>query len=195
MPKPTDLASLRAAWSEGQRPDFIFFWGAPGGYEDPAKVVALGMGPWIFSQWHPSPFEVDGIQYATAEHWMMAGKARLAGDDVTLEMIVDDSLKKRPDPSLVKRLGRQVRGFDAAKWDEVKFDIVVKGSLRKYEQNPELCQYLLGTDDSVLVEASPHDAIWGIKLAERDPAALDPMRWKGENLLGFALMQAREDLR
>jgi ribA/ribD-fused uncharacterized protein len=176
-------------------PGIRLLLGAPGGYADPAKVVALGTGPWIFSQWHPSPFEVDGIKYATAEHWMMAGKARLAGDEATLEMILDNSQKKQPDPSLAKRLGRAVRGFDATKWDEAKFGIVVQGSHHKYEQNPELRAYLLSTGDSVLVEASPHDAIWGIRLGERDPGAGDPMRWKGENLLGFALMQVRASLR
>jgi ribA/ribD-fused uncharacterized protein len=47
----------------------------------------------------------------------------------------------------------------------------------------------------VLVEASPVDPIWGIGLAANNPLAQDPREWKGLNLLGYALMAAREALR
>ena len=46
----------------------------------------------------------------------------------------------------------------------------------------------------MLVEASPDDAIWGIGLAADDTDAADPARWPGLNLLGFALMEARDRL-
>ena len=49
--------------------------------------------------------------------------------------------------------------------------------------------------DSVLVEASPYDAIWGIRLAASSPESHDPMKWRGQNLLGFALMEVRDELR
>jgi ribA/ribD-fused uncharacterized protein len=52
----------------------------------------------------------------------------------------------------------------------------------------------LGTGEQVLVEASPRDRIWGIGLAADDPRAADPATWRGLNLLGFALMQARAEL-
>ena len=45
-----------------------------------------------------------------------------------------------------------------------------------------------------LVEASPVDAVWGIGLAAADPGAHDPDRWRGLNLLGFALMDVRARL-
>ena len=51
--------------------------------------------------------------------------------------------------------------------------------------------YLVGTCDRVLVEASPRDRIWGIGMGADDPAAERPSEWRGQNLLGFALMQAR----
>ena len=59
-------------------------------------------------------------------------------------------------------------------------------------QNPELKEFLLNTGDSILVEASPVDAIWGIGLAADDPAAAEPHNWQGQNLLGFALMRVRD---
>ncbi len=39
------------------------------------------------------------------------------------------------------------------------------------------------------------DRVWGIGLAADDAAAADPERWRGPNLLGFALMEARARLR
>ena len=73
--------------------------------------------------------------------------------------------------------------------------IVLLGNWHKFSQNRELREFLLSTGDSVLVEASPYDAIWGIRLAASSPEAQDPMKWRGQNLLGFALMEVRDELR
>ncbi|WP_431215310.1 NADAR domain-containing protein [Puia sp. P3] len=43
-----------------------------------------------FSQFWVAPFRVDGVVYPTAEHWMMAGKAKLFGDEVALKVILGD---------------------------------------------------------------------------------------------------------
>jgi len=72
---------------------------------------------------------------------------------------------------------------------------VVRGSYQKFAQHAELRNHLLSTGDKVLVEASPVDKIWGIGMKGDDPAACHPALWKGENLLGFALMEARAKLR
>ena len=98
-------------------------------------------------------------------------------------------------PGEAKKLGRQVRGFDPAQWDEVKFNLVVAGNFYKFSQHPALRDYLLMTGDRVLVEASPVDSIWGIGLAADHLDAARPENWPGENLLGFALMAVRDQLR
>ena len=72
---------------------------------------------------------------------------------------------------------------------------MVAGNLAKFEQHDDLRDYLLGTGDRVLGEASPVDRVWGIGLSRDDPAASDPSRWRGHNLLGFALMRVRDMLR
>lgn len=76
-----------------------------------------------------------------------------------------------------------------------KSQVVVNGNLHKFGQNPELRDFLLSTGDKVLVEASPYDKIWGIGLDANNPDACAPKLWKGENLLGFALMEVRGLLR
>lgn len=88
-----------------------------------------------------------------------------------------------------------MRGFDEETWQRERFGVVVEGSVHKFASDAGLRAFLLGTGTRVLVEASPMDRVWGIGLAADDEAAMDPQRWRGPNLLGFALMEARERLR
>jgi ribA/ribD-fused uncharacterized protein len=179
---PLSLAALVEKMAAGGRPEFLFFWGhrAKGNQE---------VGKHVFSQWWPAPFKTDGGRYPTAEHYMMAEKARLFGD---LEML--ERIRRTDDPAEAKKLGRKVRGFDAERWDAVAFERVVSGNLAKFGQNRPLKSYLLATGDKVLVEASPLDRIWGIGIAAGDPRAANPAEWQGKNLLGFALMAVRAEL-
>lgn len=120
---------------------------------------------------------------------MMAEKARLFGDqEVLKEILATEKAAK------AKALGRAIKNFDNELWEAARFNIVVQGSLHKFKANPEMGAYLLGTDGRVLVEASPVDAIWGIGMAKDHKKAYDPSSWPGLNLLGFALMEARDRL-
>ena len=98
-------------------------------------------------------------------------------------------------PKEIKRLGREVRGYDPARWEAARFAIVVEGNAAKFGGHDALRGFLLGTGDRLIVEASPVDRVWGIGLAASDGRAGDPRRWRGLNLLGFALMEARAALR
>jgi hypothetical protein len=82
-----------------------------------------------------------------------------------------------------------------SKWHAARFEIVVRGNVAKFGQNDRMKEFLLSTDDEVLVEASPRDRIWGIGMSSTDPKVRDPRTWRGLNLLGFALMDARATLR
>jgi ribA/ribD-fused uncharacterized protein len=142
-----------------------------------------------FSQWARSRFTVDGVAFNTAEQYMMYSKAMLFGD---LEKAAE--IMATADPREQKRLGREVRGFKAERWEKACLETVVRGNLAKFSQNQDLRELLLGTGDRVLAEASPSDAIWGIGLSAEDPAALDESRW-GRNLLGKALAEVRSILK
>ncbi len=115
------------------------------------------------------------------------------------QLIGDEERRKEilacSDPKQIKALGRKVRGFDQRVWDRFKYAIVLGGNWYKFSQNRDLREFLLSTGDSVLVEASPYDSIWGIRLSSSSPGAQDPMKWRGQNLLGFALMEVRDELR
>lgn len=51
----------------------------------------------------------------------------------------------------------------------MKVDVVVKGNIAKFSQNEKSLDFLLSTDDKILVEASPKDTVWGIGLDESSP--------------------------
>ncbi len=178
-----DVAGLLDRMSRGERVEFLFFWG-----HRPERDGRVGPG--CLSQWWPSAFEVDGRVFATAEHYMMWHKASLFGDEAAAERVLAAG-----DPRQAKELGRGVRGFDQRRWEASRSEIVLAGSVAKFGQHPALRRFLLDTGDRVLVEASPVDRVWGIGLAKDHPDTADPARWRGLNLLGFALTRARAALR
>lgn len=177
-----DIDTLRGWVNEGHELDYLLFWGHRQKRKGSPDASCL-------SQWFPASFEVDGQVYPTAEHWMMAGKARLFGDDEMLAAIL-----AAEDPGKAKALGRKVRDFDQERWAEARGPLVVEGNVEKFGQNPALKDFLLNTGRRVLVEASPRDRIWGIGMGASNPDARDPLKWRGTNLLGFALMEARAAL-
>lgn len=178
-----NLEQLKKDYDSGKKLKFLFFWGHQ---PHPNGEVTSS----CFSQWWVAPFTVDGHSYPTAEHWMMAEKARLFQDDEMLEKIL-----LAQSPAQAKKFGRQVRGFDQAAWEGKRLEIVVQGNLHKFNQHPDLKNFLLNTKQRVLVEASPRDTIWGIGLSAKNERAAVPAQWRGKNLLGFALMEVRDLLR
>ena len=176
------LESLRQEYRQGKRYKFLLFYGhAP----LPNGIISQS----CLSQWWMKPFVVEGITYSCAEQYMMAEKARLFND-----ARIEEQIMRARDPYDMKKLGRSVRNFDERVWEKNRELIVRTASKAKFGQNPELLTFIIGTGDKILAEASPRDRIWGIGMGRNDPDADNPMRWKGLNLLGFALTQTRDEL-
>lgn len=180
MAQAYSIQWLKEKQEAGERLKFLFFWGHTGQEE---------VGKSCLSQWYPLPFEVEGLTYKTCEHWMMAQKALLFGDEETRLKIVESKTPKE-----AKALGRQVKNFDNQVWDANKYEIVKQGNAHKFGQNPKFAEYLQGTSNRIIVEASPVDAIWGIGMAQDHAQVENAHAWRGENLLGFALMEVRDGL-
>jgi len=172
-------ASLSEWFAEDPSVRMVFFW----------KPTRWHGGPECLGQWHMSSFFVEDERYCCAEQYLMAEKARVFGDERVRRQVLASA-----DPTQMKQFGRQVAGFDQAVWDAVKYSIVLNGNYAKFTQNAELRDYLVSTMGTFLVEASPQDRIWGIGLAESDLRARDPRRWRGQNLLGCALMEVRDEI-
>ena len=168
--------------SSGKFIKYLFFWG-----HQPSKNKQITKS--CFSQWWVCNFSIDSIEYTSTEHFMMAEKAKLFKDLEIWQKIIDCS-----SPAAAKNLGRQVKGFDQEIWEAYRFEIVKKGNFHKFSQNQDLANFLIQTNKRILVEASPVDAIWGIGLAEDHHDANNPKKWRGLNLLGFVLMEVRDEL-
>lgn len=169
-------------YNSGEQMNIIAFWGHTPNLKKMTKAC--------FSQWYDCIFEAGGVTYHTTEQYMMAQKALLFGDNEVYAQIM-----AAEEPKEYKALGRKVKNFDSQLWNREKYNIVVAGNMAKFSQNPELLEFLMGTGDSVLVEGSPYDDIWGVKLGLDDDRIQNPNEWQGENLLGFALMEVRDRLR
>ena len=162
---------------------FIYFWGHTNKYNET-------VGKFCFSQWFHCPFSVNGITYQTSEHWMMAHKALLFGDKNNFDKIIHCDK-----PGEAKELGRQVMGYDEQIWNDKKFDIVRLGNIHKFNQHPAIAEFLLQTGNRILVEASPVDTIWGVGLSPDNNDIENIYAWRGQNLLGFVLMETRDFLK
>jgi len=117
-----DVESLRAAMAAGLHPSFLFFWGH--------TAKDANVGKHVLSQWWPAAFLINDQHYRTAEHYMMAEKARLFRDEACRAQIIDTE-----SPAEVKALGREVRGFDEERWVESRFEIAGRGNIAKFSQN------------------------------------------------------------
>lgn len=141
------------------------------------------------SNWYPAHFTVDGIEFSSMEQFMMYQKACHFHDASVAKEILSTN-----DVAEIKKLGREVHGYNENTWNGVRQIIVYEGLKAKFSQNAELKEKLVDTGDAILAECAVRDQIWGIGLSMRDPNRLDRSKWRGKNLLGYALMMVREQL-
>lgn len=139
------------------------------------------------SNWFHAPFTIKHLTFPTVEHYMMFGKARIFGDTATAAKILQVKT-----PREAKALGRAVTPYDDDVWKPRRIPIVATGARAKFEQHPNLMEFLLATEGLELVEASPYDKIWGIGLSADDPRATDRAQWRGEGLLGPVVTRIRD---
>lgn len=141
------------------------------------------------SNWYPTHFTVDGIEFSSMEQFMMYQKACRFHDASVAKDILSTN-----DVAEIKKLGREVHGYDENTWNGVRQIVVYEGLKAKFSQNAELKAKLVDTGEAILAECAVRDQIWGIGLSMRDSNRLDRSKWKGKNLLGYALMMVREQL-
>ena len=137
--------------------------------------------------WYLSEFEVDGIKFSSMEQFMMYRKALCFQDVETAYKILGTD-----DVAKIKKLGREVRGYNENVWNGVRQIIVYEGLKAKFSQNELLRRKLKMTEQMVLAECAVKDRIWGIGLPMNDPRRYNINQWNGKNLLGYTLMMVRD---
>ena len=176
------LLKLKKDFNSGKKIDFLFFYGHT---NDKKEINKSSL-----SQWYIKDFKENDLIFNCMEKYMMYNKALLFDDKNIANEILNTN-----QPKAIKELGRKVKNFNDEAWDKMKYKIVFTGNYYKFSQNTDLRNFLLSTKNKVLVEASPYDKVWGIKMKYDDENIENPFFWKGENLLGFALMQVRDEIK
>jgi ribA/ribD-fused uncharacterized protein len=157
----------------------IYFWGS------------------FLSNWIPKDCKIivsdeNGTnRFYTSEQLFMYYKACFFGDKVMAIRIIMNG----KDPKDAKDLGREVKNYSEEKWSKVREEMMYNAIVNKFTSDPKLTKQLLDTENKILVEGTPFDPIWGVKIKWDDDRILDERNWKGQNLLGKVLMRVREDLR
>lgn len=143
----------------------------------------------FLSNWYLSDFSINGISFTSMEQYMMYQKAVCFQDENIAEQILATK-----DVAKIKELGRCVSGYNDQYWNGVRQIIVYEGLFAKFTQNELLKKQLKDTQDAILAECAVKDRTWGIGLSMNDSNRLKPEFWKGQNLLGFALMMVRNKI-
>ena len=183
---------LEGMVDSGEELSFVTFWKADEGCEN----------NWL-SQWYQGkPFVINGREYYTAEQYMMSEKALLFNDFEKYTRIMNSK-----DPKICKSIGREpISGFDGKRWGRASREVIFHGNLAKIQADIELVDALLSTEDAILVEASPLDALYGSGIEKKNLLNTDgtlkvhPKDWhtekdptiQAENKLGFVWMGIRD---
>jgi ribA/ribD-fused uncharacterized protein len=130
-----------------------------------------------FSNFYPSPIELDGYTWPTTEHYYQAQK--YISDEKHFHNVLQIS---KPIEALLYT--RKYRSAIRSDWAQVKDEIMLKACMVKFEQHPRLQELLLSTGNRQLVEHTKKDSYWG-----------DGGDGSGRNQLGITLMQVRNNLR
>ena len=176
------IEEVQNLYRKGKPLEFLFFSGHQ-------KTLNGNITKSCLSQWYQCVFEMNDVKYTCAEQYMMAEKARLFKDEGALKDILNAY-----HPNQMKLIGKKVKNFNQDIWDKEKMSIVKIGNMAKFSQNPKIKRFLIGTYTKVLVKTNEYDNIWGIGLGKNDENLTNPLKWNGENLLGFILMNVRDIL-
>ena len=135
----------------------------------------------FLSNFYETKILYNGLTYENAEAAFQAQK--------TLDIEEQKSFTNIP-PNIAKRKGRKVQlRLD---WELVKDKIMEEICFAKFNQNKELKEKLLNTNNEMLIEGNYwHDNYWGICTCEK---CQKENKGKNGNHLGMILMKIRSEL-
>ena len=140
------------------------------------------------SNFHTSPFTIDGQHYQTAEQFIQHKKALHFNNYKISQQILNTN-----DPFEAKTLSQNIQKYDKDSWKAVAKDVCYPGICAKFEKNTLLKQFLESTTPTKLAESS-YDKLWGTGLPLHDKHASNPAYWTNTGLLGEILMDLRDNI-
>ena len=164
----------------------------------PAKICTETKGDLVkffrkaspLSNFHHSPIKIDNTEYHSVEQYYQCQKAKEFDDDAAAGKIM-----KSRTPFQCFKYGQTIDNFDQAKWRSKCDAVMKKGLEAKFTSCEKLCNFLLSTDKKVIAECNGNDTYWSIGYFQNNPCSDDKSKWKGQNKLGYILMEVRDKLR
>jgi ribA/ribD-fused uncharacterized protein len=129
-----------------------------------------------FSNFAPSPVQLDGKVWPTSEHCFQAQKFE--------DREHREQIRKAKSPMIAARMGRDRKKPLRRDWESVKVGIMRDIVRAKFTQHDDIRQILLSTGHAKIVEHTEIDSHWG-----------DGGDGSGKNMLGRILMEVREELK
>lgn len=143
----------------------------------------------FLSNWYPSDFAIDGINFSSVEQYIMYRKCLILGEeDIAKQILLTD------DVALQQKLARNTNKYSETIWNGMRQIVVMRGLIAKFSQNEDLLKMLADTQDAYLVECAWSDKVWACGIGIDSDDKQDMSKWKGKNILGFALMEVRNML-
>jgi len=128
------------------------------------------------SNFHLSPFMLEGKMWPTVEHYFQAQKFPADPD-------LQERIRAAKKSLGAKRFGQTKTFAFRDDWETIKDTVMYTGIKAKFQQNPELATILAGTGAAWLIEKAPRDSYWG-----SGPNGC------GKNKTGHIIMRVRAEL-
>jgi hypothetical protein len=132
-------------------------------------------------------FTLDGVSYTSSEQAYFHKKSQVCKDEVAGGRIMRTSI-----PGIQKGIGEHIK--PTPDWtDTKKIAIMKRACSEKFQQNRDLCEFLLKTENTLLAEDNQNDSFWGIGLSRQSPRSKNTANHKS-NHMGLILMEIRDNV-
>ena len=108
-----------------------------------------------YSNFHHSPFVINGQRFHSSEQWVQCQKVLTFGDSFTANQILQCETALE-----CKKLSYSINGVDKEKWMNIGYELCFDGIREMFLQNPLLLSMLKTTAPKILAEATT-DRLWG----------------------------------
>jgi predicted NAD-dependent protein-ADP-ribosyltransferase YbiA (DUF1768 family) len=170
-----------------------------------------------FSLYHPAKFEYKGITFSSAGQFILYSKAKLFGDELTAQKVMNMNDNEMVQQFLTGKLNaqtittnkaktmlwekhvnamkdsaEQVISYNAPLWKITLPSVVGVAIREKFTQNEDLKESLIACKRKLMVFATPTDTLLGVGLNKEEVLKTPEADWPGENLLGTTLTIFRD---